>query len=154
MKGERKRVGGIAVGQFRPIADMLIATMMGPMRVSLISLIAMIVATLSACGNSGLPDNPLFAGVERSTYSDGTMLLQERLTARFYGSPEQELEKFLKEQGFEVKHPEQGSMSVSRVASYKFGASFCGSQVRIVWAVDATGKIRNIDALYTDTGCP
>jgi hypothetical protein len=118
-------------------------------------IIAAMIASLSGCSKSGVPNDPLFAGVENSTYADGTKLIQERLQTRFpKGNPERGLKDFLTEQGFEVSYPAHQSASASRVASLKFGASFCGSQVRVIWEADAVGRIENMEARYTDTGCP
>lgn len=115
-----------------------------------------ILIALNGCGDSGLPETPLFVGVEALNYSIGSQLIQERLQARFpTGSSAQRLEKYLEEQGLLIEGPNYPWVPLnSGVASLQFGSSFCGSQVQVSWAADAERKIQSIDALYSDTGCP
>ncbi|WP_428679656.1 hypothetical protein [Sphingopyxis sp.] len=138
-----------------PIADIPFRVIELPMGAeSRFVIVAMIVA-LGGCGKSDLPDDPLFVGVENLNYADGTKIIQERLQTRFpKGNAEQGLKDFLTEQGFEIRAQANQSASPSRIASLKFGAFFCGSQVRVIWEADAVGRIENIEARYADTGCP
>jgi hypothetical protein len=106
-------------------------------------------------GHSRLPDTPLFVGVEGADYSQGTRLIEDRLTARFpSGSSVRELRDYLRKEGLQVEPAAPSSTPNSGVASVKYGGAVCGSQVRVSWEGDAAGKVRSIEALYSDTGCP
>lgn len=108
---------------------------------------------LSACGNYGLPNTELFQGVDNGNYEEGRLLLTQRLEARFpAGSSALELRDYLQTQGLSVDSlpAENGAAS----ASYKFGAQICGSQVRVVWEADKLNRLRALEAVYGDTGCP
>ena len=117
-------------------------------------IIASIVA-MGGCGHSGLPATPLFAGVEGSTYSQGTRLIQDRLNGRFpIGSSAAKLREYLQQQGLQVEAATRSSTPNSGIASFKYNGSVCGSQVRVRWEWDSAGRIESIYALYSDTGCP
>lgn len=108
---------------------------------------------LSACGNYGLPNTDLFRGVDKGNYEEGKALLTQRLEARFpAGSSALELKDYLQTQGLSIDTlpAEKGVAS----ASYKFGAPICGSQVRVVWEADNLNRLRAVEAVYGDTGCP
>jgi hypothetical protein len=110
---------------------------------------------LVGCGRSGLPATPLFAGVEGSTYSEGTRLIQDRLNGRFpAGTSAAKLREYLEQQGLRVEPAARSPTPNGGVAFVKYNGSVCGSQVRVTWKGDAAGRIERIDALYSDTGCP
>jgi hypothetical protein len=118
-------------------------------------LIAAVPVALGGCGHSGLPATPLFVGVEGTSYSQGSRLIQDRLQARFpTGSSERKLRAYLKQQGLQVARTALSSTSRGGAASFKYGSSLCGSRVRVSWESDAAGKIESIDGSYSDTGCP
>ena len=119
------------------------------------SLIAISLVALGGCGHSGLPATPLFVGVEGNSYAQGSQLIHDRLAARFpVGSSARELENYLAQQGMAVESAASSPTPNSGVASFKYSGSVCGSQVRVTWEADGAGKVKKIDALYTDTGCP
>ena len=117
-----------------------------------------ILVALVGCGSSehsGLPDTTLFVGVDGADYSQGTRLIQDRLTARFPpGSSVSKLRDYLGQQGLQVEPSAPSSTPKSGVASIKYGGPVCGSQVRVSWEGDVAGKVQRIDALYSDSGCP
>jgi hypothetical protein len=118
-------------------------------------LIVALLVALGGCGHSGLPATPLFVGVEGNNYAQGTRLIQDRLAARFpTGSSVRELKDYLEQQGLQVGPAARSSTPNRGVASFKYGGSVCGSQVRVNLEADAAGKVESIDALYSDTGCP
>lgn len=118
-------------------------------------LIVSVLITLGGCGRSGLPATALFAGVEDQTYAQGSRLIEDRLAARFPpGSSVRELARYLEQQGLAVEPAARSSTFNSGVAFFKYGGPVCGSQVRVNWKGDAAGKVKSIDALYSDTGCP
>jgi hypothetical protein len=103
---------------------------------------------LMGCEPSALPDKPLFVGVAETDYKQGTALIRSRLQTRFpEGSPEQKLADYLEQQGLRVDRAQ-------REASIRYDRIPCDSQVRVDWTVGSTHSIANVDALYSDTGCP
>jgi len=105
-------------------------------------LIVPLLVILGACEQSHLPATNLFVDIEGKTYSEGTRLIQSRLQARFpTGSPESKLEEYLDDQGLEVEHAACSSHAICGVATFKYGGSFCGSQILVNWSSDVAGKI-------------
>jgi|GEM_PF-1553485 len=111
-------------------------------------------AVLTACGQTRLPATPLFAGLDGTSYAEGTRLIKQRLLARFpNGSPERGLQAYLAQQGLHVEHVARPSEPDSGTAVFTYGGPVCGSRIRVIWSADGSGRIQNIDALFGDTGC-
>ncbi|WEK46492.1 MAG: hypothetical protein P0Y56_16015 [Candidatus Andeanibacterium colombiense] len=109
-------------------------------------------AVLSGCRSSGLPNAPLFDGVDGMNYARGTQIMQDRLQSHFpVGSSDRKLATYLEQQGLRIEH---SSPSDEHIASLKYGGPICGSQVRVQWVADNDHVIRSMDVIYTDTGCP
>jgi hypothetical protein len=102
---------------------------------------------LCACSPSALPDKPLFDGLP-SDYRAGTQLLQKRIEARFpAGSSAEALAMYLEGQQMKVAR-------VNQSAEFRTGGFPCGSVVRITWQADAHRALKDVTALYIDSGCP
>jgi hypothetical protein len=118
-------------------------------------LVVSLLIALSGCGPSGLPATPLFVGVTGDSYAQGSRVIQARLDARFpTGSSVRDLKDYLEQQGLEVEPTARSSTQNSGAASFEYGGPLCGSRVRVVWESDGAGKIKRIDVVYGDTGCP
>jgi hypothetical protein len=112
------------------------------------------VAGLAACASNKPPDAPLFAGIDQVSYADGSAMIQRQLDARFpKGAPAKSLAAYLVEQGMTVEQRAGSATTTAGVAQVRFGASVCGSQVRVTWEAGVDQSIRKIHVLYSDTGC-
>lgn len=65
-----------------------------------------------------------------------------------------ELKSYLEQQGLQIEPNSSPSKPNSGVASFKYGSPICGSQVRVSWEGDETGKVESLHAIFGDTGCP
>ena len=102
---------------------------------------------LCACGPSALPNRPLFDGLP-SDYRTGTQLLQKRIEARFpAGSSAEALATYLEGQNMKVER-------VKQTAAFRTGGFPCGTVVRITWQADAQRALKDVTAVYSDSGCP
>ena len=102
---------------------------------------------LCACNPSALPNRPLFDGIP-SDYRAGTQLLQKRIDARFpVGSSTEALATYLEGQEMKVERVKQS-------AEIRTGGFPCGSVVWITWHADAQRVLKDVTALYGDSGCP
>ena len=117
--------------------------------------ILLLLALGSGCEHSGLPNTPLFVGIEGAGYWRGTRMLQARLKSHFpTGSSDRQLTAYLQQQGLGVERDDRRSLPITRTATFKYSSLVCGSQVRVSWVANAAHAIQSIDALYADTGCP
>ncbi len=74
-------------------------------------------------------------------------MIRDRIEARqMRGRPEGALVSYLETQGLQVDRTRKN-------ASVRFGGPICGSQVRVGWETDRTGKVATIFVVYGDTGC-
>lgn len=120
-----------------------------------IGLAAFLLAGTVGCKQQGLPATPLFAGVEGSTFQQGSAMIQQRLDARFpKGSSARALAAYLEQQGLILVRPVGGALPTTGSAQAKVRGFVCGSQVRVDWKADKDQAVERIFALYGDTGCP
>lgn len=93
------------------------------------------------------PDKPLYAGLRQLDYDKGSMLIANRLRAKFpVGSDERALVAYVKSQEMTLIEP--GWAEIRR------DGFVCGNRVRATWTTDGAHRISTINALYSDTGCP